>query len=256
MQSTRVDEGGIIDISVVIPVYNEAENIRFLAEEIVQALANESCEIIFVDDGSDDDSESVFNSIAAELPCTVRMIRHSRNLGQSRAILTGVRQANSPVIATLDGDCQNNPADIPGLLTFYRQNFPSGTRMVAGQRTHREDNWVRKVSSRIANTVRNWFLHDGISDTGCGLKVFDRDIMLSLPFFDHLHRFMPAMFKAAGWDVIQMPVDHRRRHKGVSKYGVSNRLWIGISDLFGVRWLIKRTPPHANITEKKNDRVP
>ena len=251
MQGIRFDEGRVIDISVVIPVYNEAENIRPLAEEIALALAGEFCEIIFVDDGSDDNSESVFDSIVAEPPCTIRMIRHSQNLGQSRAILTGVQHANSPVIATLDGDCQNNPADIPGLLTFYRQNFSSGIRMVAGQRTCRKDNWIRKICSRIANAVRNWFLHDGINDTGCGLKVFDRETMLSLPFFDHLHRFMPAMFKAAGWEVVQMPVDHRRRHQGVSKYGVSNRLWVGISDLFGVRWLIKRTPPHTNITERK-----
>ena len=186
-----------------------------------------------------------------DAPCAVRMVRHSRNLGQSRAILTGVQHASSPIIATLDGDCQNNPGDIPGLLAFYRQNFSNGLRMVAGQRTHRKDTRIRRVSSKIANTVRNWFLHDGISDTGCGLKVFDRVTLLSLPFFHHLHRFMPAMFKAGGWGVAQMPVDHRPRHKGESKYGIGNRLWVGISDLFGVRWLIKRTPPPANITEIK-----
>lgn len=236
---------------MVIPVFNEADNIRRLAAEVEQALVGKSCEIIFVNDGSDDNSESVFDAVAVDAVCRVRMICHPQNLGQSNAIYTGVQHADGPTIATLDGDCQNNPADIPRLLAFYQENFSSGVRMVAGQRTHRQDNWIRRFSSRIANAVRNWFLHDGISDTGCGLKVFDRDVFLSLPFFDHLHRFMPAMFKAAGWSVAQLPVDHRQRHKGQSKYGVSNRLWVGISDLFGVRWLIKRTPPHVNITERK-----
>lgn len=225
-------------ISVVVPVYNEAGNIGPLASETIDALAR--CfdfEIIFVDDGSTDATTDEIHR-AVTLSPFIASRRHARNRGQSAAVHTGVRAARYEVIAVLDGDGQNDPRDIPKLLEALRAN--PGTGLVIGERRKRRDNWVRRVSSRIANGVRSRLLRDGVGDTGCGVKVFHRDAYLQLPTFDHMHRFMPALFRYAGFDVRSVSVNHRPRLKGESKYGVGNRLWVGIVDLLGVMWLQKR----------------
>ena len=156
---------------------------------------------------------------------------------------TGVREARAPWIATLDGDGQNDPADIPKLLDAARSAASPRLRLVMGNRTTRRDTWLRRLSSRVANGVRGGLLRDGTPDTGCGIKVFDRAVFLDMPRFDHMHRFMPALFQREGYEVVSVPVNHRERTRGTSKYGLHNRLWVGIVDLFGVMWLIRRASP-------------
>lgn len=226
------------DISVVIPVYNEGANIRPLANEVFDALAGRlHYELIFVDDGSEDDTPDEVERMINQNP-VVLLCRHSQNRGQSAAVRTGVKAARADVIAVLDGDGQNDPRDI---LKLYGQlaAVPS-LSMVIGERRERKDNWLRRVSSRVANSIRSRLLGDGISDTGCGLKVFYREQYLDLPVFDHMHRFLPALVQREGGRVYALPVNHRPRLHGLSKYGVGNRLWVGIMDLLGVRWLQKR----------------
>ena len=230
-----------MDLSVVIPVHNEAENIQPLVDEIVAALDGRyDYEIVYVDDGSTDDTLERLRAARAGCP-RLRILRHARGCGQSTAIRTGVRAARAPVIATLDGDGQNDPADIPGLVERLRQADP-GERLwlVAGWRQRRQDDWLRRISSKVANGVRSRLLGDATPDTGCGLKVFPREVFLELPYFDHMHRFLPALVQRAGGRVVSVPVHHRPRERGTSKYGVGNRLWVGIVDLFGVRWLQRR----------------
>jgi dolichol-phosphate mannosyltransferase len=238
------------DLAVVVPVKNESENILPLIGEIVAALGSRTPaiahEIIYVDDGSDDDTSA--RLAAARAQCTsLRVLRHSESCGQSAAIATGVRAARSPWIATLDGDGQNDPADIPALFDAART--AGEPVMVAGQRIKRRDSALKRLSSRLANKLRNALLKDGVADTGCGLKVFTRDDFLALPYFDHMHRFLPALIQRAGRRVILMPVNHRPRTRGVSKYGVMNRLFVGITDMLGVRWLQRRHRRPRNITE-------
>jgi dolichol-phosphate mannosyltransferase len=228
-------------VSVVIPVRNEADNVVPLIEEIHAALAGRAdFEVIYVDDGSTDGTRESLQR-AGERFARLRVIRHRHSCGQSTAIATGVRAARHPWIATLDGDCQNDPADIPALLAAVSpgQRKP-GLELVIGWRTSRNDSALRKLSSRVANRVRGGLLGDRTPDTGCGLKVFSRERFLGLPFFDHLHRFLPALFLRAGAQVLSVPVRHRARSAGTSKYGVHNRLWVGIVDLFGVMWLNRR----------------
>ena len=228
------------EISVVVPVHNEADNVVPLFEEIRTALDGTArFEAVFVDDASSDDTFARLRAAAAR-DARLRVIRHMNNCGQSTAILTGVRLARAPLIATLDGDRQNDPADIPELWRAWRESGHDGPVLVAGQRTRRQDTWVRRMSSRIANGVRSRMLGDGTPDTGCGLKLFARDDFLALPYFDHMHRFLPALMRRAGGSVALVPVRHRPRATGRSHYGIRNRLWVGLGDLLGVHWLQRR----------------
>jgi dolichol-phosphate mannosyltransferase len=239
-------------LSVVIPVRDEADNVAPLAREIATTLAPRCAfEIIFVDDGSTDETVHNILALRHEGMPQVRLIRHAQGRGQSIAVHTGVRAARAEWIATLDGDGQNDPADIPMLLQARDQSEAAGDlKLIMGNRKARRDTWVRRMSSRVANGVRSWLLNDDAPDTGCGIKLFQRAAFLELPAFDHMHRFLPALFQRAGSRVISVPVNHRPRLTGRSKYGISNRFWIGIVDLFGVRWLIRRALTDTQIREE------
>lgn len=228
------------ELSVVVPVHNEAENIVPLLEELARALSGVAAwEAVVVDDRSDDDTLRRLEVAAGHIP-RLRIVRHARNAGQSAAILSGVRFARAPLVATLDGDGQNDPADLPKLLAAWRAAIGSAPVLVAGQRLARRDTFVTRASSRIANAVRGRLLGDRTRDTGCGLKMFERDAFLALPAFDHMHRFLPALFLRAGGAVVPVSVGHRPRTRGRSHYGIGNRLWVGIVDLLGVMWLMRR----------------
>ena len=236
---TRNQTSQTPQLSVVIPVLNERGNIAPLIDEIDIALHRRlAFEVVIVDDGSTDGSVEEAEQVAGATGFT-RLVRHDTTRGQSAAIRTGVKAARAPIIAVLDGDGQNDPADIPklyGPLTV----LPS-IRMVVGHRVRRDDPWVRKLSSRVANAVRGALLEDGIRDTGCGLKAFYREDFLELPAFDHMHRFLPALIQRGGARVHSVAVNHRPRTRGRSKYGIGDRLWVGITDMFGVLWLRKRS---------------
>lgn len=226
-------------LSVVVPVKNEADNVEPLIREIVAALTGRAeFEIIYVDDGSTDATPARLAALKTELPM-LRVITHRASCGQSQAVTTGVRAARHEWIATLDGDGQNDPADIPALLQRL-SGSDARLALLAGWRTRRNDTPLRRMSSKIANGVRAWALKDATPDTGCGLKVFGRETFLALPNFDHMHRFLPALMQRNGYRVESVPVNHRSRERGTSKYGVHNRLWVGIVDLFGVAWLQRR----------------
>lgn len=224
-------------LSVVIPVYNESGNLQSLVEEIESALARRMrFEVVIVDDGSSDDTAAEIAELAQQRPW-LRIETHQQNRGQSAAIHRGVLSARAPIIAVLDGDGQNDPADIP---TLFAALYLTGDAMAVGERRKRRDTWNRRISSRVANKFRASLLHDGIADTGCGLKVFYRTDFLQLPVFDHMHRFLPALMQNRGRRVRSVPVNHRPRLHGRSKYGINNRLWTGIIDLLGVMWLQRR----------------
>jgi dolichol-phosphate mannosyltransferase len=224
-------------LTVVIPVFNESGNLQPLVDEIECALSRRMrFEVIVVDDGSNDATPVEIASLASARPW-LRSETHPCNRGQSAAIRTGIRSANAPVIAVIDGDGQNDPADIPKLFAALRLTDDG---MAVGERRNRRDTWSRRFSSRIANRVRSSLLHDGIKDTGCGLKVFYRDEFLELPAFDHMHRFLPALMQQMGRKVRSIPVNHRPRRHGRSKYGIRNRFGAGIVDLLGVMWLRRR----------------
>jgi len=227
------------DISIVIPVKDEADNAVPLAREIVEAMAGDSSyEILFVDDGSVDGTIAALVSVRDEIP-QLRILAHARCLGQSRAIRTGVLAATAELIVTLDGDGQNDPHDIRKLLEEF-SGAPATLGMIAGERAKREDNWSKRWASRAANRLRRWALNDNAKDTGCGLKAFRRDVFLALPYFDHMHRYLIALVQREGFEVRFMPVGHRPRTAGRSKYGNWGRFVAGISDLFGVLWLKRR----------------
>ncbi|HUK09990.1 MAG TPA: glycosyltransferase family 2 protein [Stellaceae bacterium] len=228
-----------MDLSVVIPVRNEAPNVAPLVAEIRAALDEHfDYEIIYVDDGSSDETAAELARLRRDFP-RLRAIRHRRSCGQSMAILSGVKAARAPWIATLDGDGQNDPADIPSLWIKTRRHA-APPLLVIGERRRRRDNWIKRWASSIANAVRRALLHDGTPDTGCGLKLFPRELFLELPAFDHMHRFLPALVQRAGGKVISVPVNHRPRQHGRSHYGVIDRALVGIVDLFGVLWLLRR----------------
>ena len=240
-----------VAVSAVIPVKDEAGNVGPLAREIAAALtsgdmAGEAHEIIFVDDGSTDGTPEALAALKTELP-QLRVLRHDRNLGQSRGIRSGVAAAKAPTIVTLDGDGQNDPADIPKLLAMLRADPALG--MVSGIRVKRRDNASRRIASRLGNGFRNRMLGDGASDTGCGLKAFRRDAFLALPYFDHMHRFLIALVQREGWRVAYVPVNHRPRLTGASKYTNLGRLLVSVFDLLGVRWLQRRHRGRAEIRE-------
>ncbi|PQA88462.1 glycosyltransferase family 2 protein [Hyphococcus luteus] len=235
-------------ISVVAPMHNEAGGAGALAAEIAAALADVDHEIILVDDASSDDTLKVLKAARAGLP-QLRILRHEKNAGQSRAVRTGVLAARGAVIAMLDGDGQNDPADIPAL---YRQLMESngGLAMVAGERRGRQDSAAKKAASRAANAIRKKLLNDGSADTGCGLKVFRRDAFLRLPYFDHMHRYLPALMAREGFGVAFAPVSHRARAHGRSKYTNFGRALVAVRDLMGVMWLRARAKPPGEITEE------
>lgn len=234
-------------VSVVVPVKDEAGNVAPLAREIAAALSGEPAhEIVFVDDGSGDDTAAVLAALKSEIPA-LRVLRHARNLGQSRGIRTGVLAARGDIIVTLDGDGQNDPADIPKLLALLRAD--PGTGLVSGVRVKRRDTASRRLASRIGNGIRNALLGDGAADTGCGLKAFRREAFLTLPYFDHLHRYLIALVQREGWKVAFVPVNHRPRLTGASKYTNFGRLLVSIHDLLGVRWLQRRHRGPADIRE-------
>jgi len=225
-------------VSVVVPVRNEAGNIAPLVGEIAAALNGRPFEIVYVNDGSQDATEDELRALMMQ-HSWLRQIRHARSCGQSAAVRTGVLMARAPVVVTLDGDGQNDPAFIPELIAALEAGAPR-LGIVAGQRVGRRATTFKKLQSRIANTVRSAVLRDGTRDTGCGLKAFRRDLFLSLPYFDGLHRFLPALVRREGFGVGYVDVVDRARRHGASNYGFWDRLWIGVLDLAGVWWLIRR----------------
>ncbi len=239
-------------LSVVVPVHDEQDNIGPLVEEIRAALEGMSggYEIVVVDDGSRDATAEALRKVARR---GLVVVRHRTNCGQSAALFSGVRMARGGWIATLDGDGQNDPADIPRLWRFLGETGDPDLKMIAGNRKRRRDTWLKRASSRIANRVRGWLLGDRTPDTGCGLKLFERDAFLRLPHFDHFHRFLPALMQQQGGRVTSVEVTHRQRRSGRSHYGVNNRLWVGIVDIVGVLWLKRRSgrwhPSVVEITE-------
>ena len=229
------------DLSVVIPVHDEQDNVGKLAHDVDAALAGVlEYEVVFIDDASTDATFARLVDLSRGNP-RIRVLRHTRRCGQSTALRTGVTHARSSLVATLDGDGQNDPGDIPRLLAALESTDLDVSRtLVAGHRVKRRDSRLVRLSSRVANVVRSSILRDGTPDTGCGLKVFARSLFLELPYFDHMHRFVPALVRRAGGRVISVPVNHRPRLTGRSHYGVWNRLWTGIVDLAGVMWLTRR----------------
>lgn len=250
--NTRTDAIDVLDLSIVIPVLDEAENVRSLCREIREALDDRlRYEIIFVDDGSTDDTAALVKECMSG--ANVRLLRHSRTSGQSAAVRTGVKAARAKLVGTLDGDCQNDPADLIRLYEIATSS-PDGrtASLVMGHREKRQDSLLKRISSRVANGVRSRLLGDDCPDSGCGIKVFDRTSYLDLPFFDHMHRFLPALFVANGQRVVSVRVSHRPRLHGTSKYGLWNRLWVGIVDMVGVMWLRRRAKAGLTITEEEN----
>jgi dolichol-phosphate mannosyltransferase len=235
-------------VSVVVPVRNEAGNIGPLVEEIERALDARPFEIVYVDDGSTDATAAELETLMATRP-HLRHVRHAQSCGQSAAVRTGAGAARAPIVVTLDGDGQNDPAFIPALVSALEAGAPR-VALIAGQRVGRKDTGFKKVQSRIANAVRNAVLRDGTRDTGCGLKAFRRDVFLVLPYFDGLHRFLPALVRREGYDIGYVDVKDRPRRAGVSNYGLWDRLWVGILDLAGVWWLIRRKKRRPEVFEE------
>jgi dolichol-phosphate mannosyltransferase len=245
-----------MNVSVIVPVKNEAENVANLFHEIQGVLSDQKdldYEIIYVDDGSTDQTPHILQELATS-NASLRLLRHISNCGQSTAVLTGVLHAVHDYIIVLDGDGQNNPVDIPKMMQLFADARPGDKLgLVMGNRVNRQDSVIRKISSRIANSVRAGLLNDSTPDSGCGLKMIPRSLFLRLPFFDHMHRFMPALVIRQGYKVKSIPITHRQRLAGTSKYGIHNRLWVGIIDLFGTMWLIRRMqqPQVKEMTGKK-----
>jgi dolichol-phosphate mannosyltransferase len=242
--SKPVTAAGTNLLTVVVPVHDEAPNLAPLIAAIEGALAEIPHEILYVDDGSGDDTPARLAALAAVTP-RLRAIRHRRSCGQSAALITGIRQAEGSVIATLDGDRQNDPADIPAMfrrLLAEEAKTPGQPVLIAGHRVSRQDSGAKRFGSRFANTIRAGLLRDATPDTGCGLKLFRRAAFLDLPGFDHMHRFLPALFIRAGGRVVSVPVRHHQRTEGRSHYTNWKRLKVGIVDLAGVAWLQRRWP--------------
>ena len=229
-------------ISVVIPARDEVMALEGLLAEVEAALAEEEYEIIVVDDGSTDGSHHLLTRLSVRNR-RLRFLRHETSIGQSGSIRHGVRSARAALIVTLDGDGQNPPDQIPHLLAPFRRSERAALGLVQGQREKRQDTLAKRIGSRIGNGVRGALLRDGVRDSGCGLKAFRREAYLELPWFDHIHRFMPAMMLREGWQVETVPVTHRERQGGQSKYGNLSRALVGIPDLIGTAWLIRRAGP-------------
>jgi dolichol-phosphate mannosyltransferase len=240
-------------LSVVVPMFNEAENAVTLVEEIMGAVRGMgiSFEVLTVNDCSTDDTNEVLSGLKTEHP-ELRVLSHGTNAGQSRSVRTGILAARAPIIATLDGDGQNNPADIPALFRHLAEEVAENPlcAMVAGERQKRQDSAAKLAASRFANGVRKRLLGDDANDTGCGLKVFYRDAFLRLPYFDHVHRYLPALMKREGYEVAFLPVSHRPRMHGVSKYTNFQRGFVAIRDLMGVLWLKARSRQPGTVEER------
>lgn len=232
-------------LSVVVPVFNERDNVTPLIDEITAALRGnallkgEAFEIVYVDDCSRDDTLAVLKKLKADVP-ELRVIKHVTQSGQSTAVRTGVKAARGAWIATLDGDGQNDPADIPKLLA-ERETSAADVKLFAGWRVQRKDTGSKRWASKLANAIRSRMLQDATPDTGCGIKLFEREAFLDLPYFNHMHRYLPALMQRAGWKTVSVPVNHRHRASGVSKYNNLNRALVGLRDLRGVAWLIARS---------------
>ena len=228
------------NVSIVVPAKNESENLPALLQEISDACRDVPFEILVIDDGSDDDSITTLMQLKSE-HTSLRVIRHETSGGQSAAVHSGVMKARANVICTLDGDGQNPPAELPKLfLPLIDANSNPKLGLVAGQRVGRQDTVSKKIASKLANRLRAAMLKDDTRDTGCGLKAFRRDAFFELPYFNHMHRYLPALFKRGGWDVAHVDVAHKAREAGVSKYSNLGRAWVGVSDLIGVAWLQRR----------------
>jgi dolichol-phosphate mannosyltransferase len=242
--STQPDAPDAPLLSVVVPVYNEAENVRPLAEEIVGSLksAHVSFEVVFVNDSSADATAERLAQMEAE--GLIRFISHTVNAGQSAAIATGFQLSRGTWIATLDGDGQNDPADLPAMLS---RAIVEKVDCVTGVRKKRRDVWLKRVSSKIANGFRNWITGDRVTDSGCGIRVVRRGALREIPVFNGTHRFLPTLLRAQGFTVAEHTVNHRERVRGVSKYGMHNRLWRGLRDCFGIRWYLKRAVPSMRL---------
>lgn len=226
-------------LSVVVPVFNEQDNVAPLIHEITAALRGVAdFEIVYVDDRSRDGTLDALRALKAQVP-ELRVVHHVSQSGQSTAIRNGVKAARGAWIATLDGDGQNDPADIPKLLAKRAESAPD-IKLFAGWRVNRQDSGSKRWASKWANAIRSRMLRDDTPDTGCGIKLFEREAFLDLPHFNHMHRYLPALMQRAGWKTVSVPVNHRARSTGVSKYNNLNRALVGISDLRGVAWLIKR----------------
>lgn len=239
-------------ISIVVPVRNEADNIAPLIAEIAAALDGRwSYEIVYVNDGSTDATDAMLRAHMKQR-ANLRQLRHAHSCGQSAAVRSGVRAARGKIVATLDGDGQNDPSFLPALIAAV-ESGAGRIGLAAGQRVGRKDTTFKRLQSRIANGVRSSILRDGTRDTGCGLKAFQRDAFLLLPYFDGLHRFLPALFRREGFEIAYVDVKDRPRRSGVSNYGFFDRLWIGIMDLAGVWWLIRRKKGQAVVTEVTSD---
>lgn len=228
-----------VELVIIVPVFNEAANILPLAQEVAVALSERpgGYELLFVDDASTDDTwDEVASARAGD--SRVRGVRHTRNAGQSAALWTGIQHSVSPLIGTLDGDLQNDPADLPRMLSVLAEND-----LVCGLRAKRQDSWVRRMSSRVARMARQRALGSSLADTGCGIRVFRRSALAGIFGFNGLHRFLPILVESSGGRVREIDVNHRARVAGVSKYGIGNRLWRGLADLYGVAWYQKRRLP-------------
>ena len=221
--------------SLVIPLYNESKNIQFLLDEITSNLINyKNYEIILVNDASTDNTSKIINNLSIN---NIKVINNNKNKGQSFSIYEGIKKSSNKIIVTLDGDGQNDPADIPKLYDLYSSN--EDIKLIGGIRRNRKDNYTKRISSKIANFIRSRILNDECEDTGCALKVFDKKIFLSFPFFDGVHRFLPALFKGYGHKTLFVDVNHRKRNHGSSKYGTMNRLFAGIRDILKVNKILK-----------------
>ena len=238
-------------VSIVVPVRNEAGNVAPLVAEIAAALKALPFEIVYVNDGSTDRTDSELVLLMASRPW-LRLVQHAESCGQSAAVRTGVAHARAPIVVTLDGDGQNNPAFIPEMLRRLAEGAPM-MGLVAGQRVGRQATEFKKFQSRLANNVRGFVLRDDTRDTGCGLKAFRRDLFLSLPYFDGLHRFLPALVRREGYAIGYVDVVDRPRGAGKSNYGMWDRLWVGILDLAGVRWLVRRRKRVPQVLEVKRN---
>jgi len=230
---------GSADISVVVPMHDEAENVAPLLEGICRACAGTAFEVIAVDDGSKDGTSEAIRAAAAAEP-RIRLLRHPAAAGQSAAVHSGVQAARGWIVCTLDGDGQNPPEELPKLFAPFLEAGQDRLGLVAGQRVGRQDTASKRLASRFANGLRAWILKDGTRDTGCGLKGFRRDAFLALPYFDHMHRYLPALFRRDGWEVRLVDVGHKGRMAGRSKYSNLRRALVGVPDLMGVAWLIRR----------------
>ncbi len=243
-----VTDGGL-ELSVVVPVFDESENVRGLVEEIAAALQGRAYEMVFVDDASRDDTRAQLSALKQTHP-ELRVLSHEKNAGQSRSVRSGVQAARAPVVATLDGDGQNDPADIPALFAqLTRPDAHERLAMVGGRRAKRQDSAWKRAGSRFGNGVRKWLLKDRADDTGCGLKTFRREAFLLLPYFDHMHRFLPALMLREGYEIEFCDVNHRPRAHGSSKYTNFGRLKASLADLRGVMWLNSRARLPGEVRE-------